>query len=48
MGRLREDLNQRYVAKGESKENILSHEMFEVDGNGLRASTIGLIGGMLG
>jgi len=46
--KLREDVAAAFVAKGEFKENILAHEMYEVSGNYARANTIGVLGGFLG
>lgn len=33
LGKLKRDLEERYIEKGELRENILAQEMIEIDGN---------------
>jgi hypothetical protein len=45
---LKDDINRRFIQKGEYKESILSHEVSEVTGFYFKTPTIGTLGGFLG
>jgi len=46
--KLKEEIYNNFVAKGESKENILAQEIIEIDGMHLKLPSVGALGGMLG
>jgi len=44
----KEEIEKSFVVKGESREAILMHDLFEIDGNHQGAPFVGALGGFLG
>jgi hypothetical protein len=46
--KLKEEINESFIKKGEPREGMLLQDMVEIDGNYQRQAMIGCLGGMLG
>lgn len=46
--KLKEEINEKFILKGEPKEHILSQEMIEITGNHQKVASVGGLGGMIG